>query len=89
MVKGTARRVIVIKSPDPRLFEEAIFIVKEDAAGSGVTGGEILRQAQEAADAYIREHRPGRRRMTSLPPAFFALAGAAVTAVLWIVSAIL
>ena len=31
MVKGVSRRVIVVKSPDPRLFEEAIFIVKKDA----------------------------------------------------------
>ena len=31
MVKGISRRVIVVKSPDPRLFEEAIFIVKKDA----------------------------------------------------------
>ena len=31
MVKGITRQVIFVKSPDPRLFEEAIFIVKEEA----------------------------------------------------------
>ena len=31
MVKGITRQVILVKSPDPRLFEEAIFIVKEEA----------------------------------------------------------
>ena len=35
MVKGISRRVIVVKSPDPRLFEEAIFIVKEEAFQRG------------------------------------------------------
>ena len=31
MVKGITRQVILVKSPDPKLFEEAIFIVKEEA----------------------------------------------------------
>ena len=31
MVKGISRRVIVVRSPDPRFFEQAIFLMKEDA----------------------------------------------------------
>ena len=31
MVKGTSRRVIVVDSPDTELFEQAIFIVRNDA----------------------------------------------------------
>lgn len=31
MVKGITRQVILVKSPDPKLFDEAIFIVKEEA----------------------------------------------------------
>ena len=31
MVKGISRQVIVVHSPDPKLFEQAIFILKEDA----------------------------------------------------------
>ena len=30
LVKGISRRVIVVDSPDPKLFEQAIFIVKND-----------------------------------------------------------
>ena len=30
MIKGVSRRVVVVKSPDPRIFEQAIFIVRED-----------------------------------------------------------
>ena len=35
MVKGITRQVILVKSPDPKLFEEAIFIVKEEALARG------------------------------------------------------
>ena len=43
MVKGMARRVVVVKSPDKRVFEEAIFILKDDALrDSGVTAEDIL-----------------------------------------------
>ena len=31
MVKGISRQVIVVRSPDPKLFEQAIFILREDA----------------------------------------------------------
>ena len=51
MVKGVARRVIVVKSPDPKLFEQAIFIVKEDAlVGDGVSADQVLAEAQQVAD---------------------------------------
>ena len=41
MVKGMARRVVVVKSPDKRVFEEAIFILRDDALrDSGVTAEE-------------------------------------------------
>lgn len=46
MVKGTSRRVIVVDSPDPKLFEQAIFIVKNDAfAQEGVTSQQVLGEA--------------------------------------------
>ena len=37
MVKGISRRVVVVDSPDQRFFEQAIFIVRNDAAGEDVT----------------------------------------------------
>ena len=46
MVKGTSRRVIVVDSPDPKLFEQAIFIVKNDAfSQEGVTSQQVLGEA--------------------------------------------
>ena len=53
VVKGTSKRVVVVKSPDPKIFEEAIFIVKEDFLGRGGRPS-ALKEAQKVADAYIR-----------------------------------
>lgn len=46
MVKGTSRRVIVVDSPDPKLFEQAIFIVRNDAlTREGITSQQLLGEA--------------------------------------------
>ena len=48
MVKGITRQVILVKSPDPKLFEEAIFIVKEEAlAREGVSADQVIRDCHE------------------------------------------
>ncbi len=53
MVKGTSRRVIVVDSPDPKLFEQAIFIVKNDAfTKEGVTPQQVLGEACRIARGY-------------------------------------
>ena len=54
MVKGVAKRVIVVKSPDRRVFEEAIFIVREDyMKTAGVSRTQLLSEARQAADSYV------------------------------------
>jgi hypothetical protein len=85
MVKGVTRRVVVIKSPDPKLFDEAIFIVREDAlCDPGVTGDEILRQARETADSYVKTHFSARRFTRLSPPVLLAaLSGACFASALW------
>ena len=46
VVKGVSRRIVVVPSPDPEIFEKAIFIVREDFVGEkGLTDKDILRQA--------------------------------------------
>ena len=86
VVKGVSKRVIVVKAPDPRIFEEAIFVVREDYAGeAGVSGKEALREAQRAAESYLSGgvqlplHRTGSLRAT-----VYAAAGAAATGLAWI-----
>lgn len=84
MVRGVSRRVIVVRNPDERYFEEAIFILRNDImAREGVSEKEVLRQARRAARDYLRsgehraEHRNGFRGLLC------ALAGAAATAGAW------
>lgn len=80
VVKGTSKRVVVVKSPDPKFFEQAIFILKEDLRGKGTEkGGEVLREAQRVADDYVRDYVSAPRKLFSkMPPMFFSALGAAV-----------
>ena len=45
MVKGVSRRIVVVRAPEQRLFEEAIFILRDDAMQKGVTEDDIVAQA--------------------------------------------
>ena len=54
MVKGLSKKVIIVKSPDPKIFEQAIFIVRDDYLSSqGITQKELLKQARRAANGYV------------------------------------
>ena len=86
MVKGITRQVILVKSPDPRLFEEAIFIVKEEALNrEGVTAEQIMREARQAADGYLRQGKAWNRRLRRLPGPLWGAAGAAIASAGWAV----
>ena len=53
MVKGTSRRVIVVESPDPHYFEQAIFIVRNDVyERQGTTAQQVLGEACRIARSY-------------------------------------
>lgn len=86
MVKGISRRVVVVKSPDPEIFDEAIFIVRDDYLNRKGTSPEaVLHEAQQAAEQYLRGNLPGRRRFFSrIPPSACAAAGAAATGIAWL-----
>ena len=44
MVKGVSRQVIVVRQPDTKLFEQAIFLLRDGADG-GISDEALLRQA--------------------------------------------
>lgn len=83
MVKGTSRQVIVVHSPEPKLFEQAIFILKDGAVGEGITDEVLMKEAKQAIRGFDR---PKKLRQWSLYGAFWAAAGAAVTGLAWLVS---
>ena len=74
MVKGLSRQVIVVKNPDPDYFEQAIFILKENAGG--ITDEMLLKEAKRIINS------PKRRKMPSGP--VWACGGALVTAIIWL-----
>lgn len=83
MVKGVSRRVIIVKAPDPRLFEQAIFIVKEDAAAEGVTAEQVVAEAQRVADGYVRRNSSPSKGLPRIPGGAFLAAGAGLASAIW------
>ena len=86
MVKGMQKRIIVVKSPDPRIFDEAIFIIREDyLAASGADKAAVLKEAQRVAGEYMKANVPRHRRLLGrIPPAAAAAAGAVATGIAWL-----
>lgn len=84
VVKGITRQVILVKSPDPKLFEEAIFIVREEAlAREGVSAEQVIKQARQAADGYLKEGRAWNRRLRQVPGMVWGAAGAVAASAGW------
>lgn len=90
MVKGISRRVVVVDSPDPRFFEQAIFIVRNDAASQGVSSRELVEEARRVARSYAAGSRtPAGRFWRSFSPMLYALLGAACIGLVWAVAALI
>lgn len=83
MVKGVSRQVILVQSPGEELFDQAIFILKDDAVGQGITDEMLLKQAQRAIQG-----RPAKKKPWLYGPVW-ACGGAAVTGIAWLLSALL
>lgn len=80
MVKGISKQVIVLRPADQKLFEQAIFILKDDA--NGITDDALLKEAK----SLIRD---GKHRARKLSKPLWALGGAAATAAVWVLTLLL
>jgi len=83
MVKGVSRQVIVVHNPDKELFDQAIFILKDNAAAKGISNEDLMKQARLAIrnsekPRYLRYYGP-----------VWACGGAAAMALMWLVTSIL
>ena len=86
MVKGLSRKVIIVKSPDPKIFEQAIFIVRDEYLSCpGIGQKELLRQAKQAANGFV-DKTYGWHRFYSLHPLLFALMGAGAIGAVWLLA---
>lgn len=89
MVKGISRRVVVVDSPDQRFFEQAIFIVRNDAAGEGVTARELVEEARRVARNYAGgSHGRWNRMWRDFSPAAYTMLGAASVGLAWLTVAL-
>ena len=78
MVKGISKQVIVVHAPEPKLFEEAIFILREDAVGSeGITDDLLLKEAKKLIGT-------GSKKRQRFSGWLWMLAGVALTALVWL-----
>ena len=84
MIKGISRQVIVVHSPDRKLFEQAIFILNNDAVEQGVTDEMLLKEAKMA----IRQPRRTGKLANLMGP-LWACGGAAAMGLVWLLSALL
>ena len=82
MVKGISRQVIVVHSPDPKLFEQAIFILKDEAVEKGIGEEELLKEAQQMVRL------PRKKKPVNSGPVW-ACGGAAVTGLVWLLTVLL
>ncbi len=83
MVKGVSRQVLVVHSPDPKLFEQAIFILKDGQPE--VTDEALLKEANRLISGGAGS---GKRKIWLYGPVW-ACSGALLTGIAWLVSALL
>ena len=83
MVKGISRQVIVVQSPEPKMFEQAIFILRDEVIGDGITDDALLKEAQAAIHGYDKQ---SRKRHFYLYGAVWASGGALLTGLAWLLT---
>lgn len=83
MVKGTSRQVILVQGAEEKLFEQAIFILKDSAVREGITEELLLKEAKAA----IRGGEFVRKRPW-LHGSVWAFGGAMATGLVWLLTAV-
>lgn len=81
MVKGTTRQVIVVKGTEAALFEQAIFLVRDEViAKGGVTEDALLKEARQLCGS------PSFSRWRNL---LWSAGGAGLVGAAWVLAAVL
>jgi len=83
MVKGVTRQVIVLRPREEKLFDQAIFLLREDA--QPVTDEALLKQARRAANQYLSRQHRSQSRLRHLITAGYLALGAAAASFVWTV----
>lgn len=64
MIRGAQKRMIVLRTRDSRVFEEAYFVMRREAEGDGASEQDMIREANR-----ILERSLPRDQFTSAPSA--------------------
>lgn len=83
MVKGVNRRVIIVPAPDPRYFDEAIFVLRSDMPHT-----HLEHNSPVVSEACRIARRCAQRHTSSCPKAFWILLGAAPVALAWLLTSL-
>ena len=82
MVKGVSKQVIVVHSPEEKLFEQAIFILNESVVGqAGVTDDALLKEARKLLGS-----KASKKRKVGLCGPVWACGGALLMGIAWLLS---
>lgn len=76
MVKGISKQVILVNGSGTELFEQAIFVLKDNA--EGITDAMLLKEAKRMINTPKNHKR--------FPQAVWAGCGAAVTGIIWLIT---
>ena len=80
VIKGTSRRVVVVHPEQETLFEQIIYVVRDDALMQpGVSEAEVLHQAAAAVQPNLQNARRPKKRRSRLTAALLWLSGVALT----------
>ena len=76
MVKGISKQVILVHGPDTEIFEQAIFILKDNA--HNITDDVLLKEAKRIINS------PRKNKHYAAP--IWACCGAAITGIFWLLT---
>jgi hypothetical protein len=83
MVKGLSRRVVMVRYPEAGVFEQALFVVRDDAAVSrGITSDDVIAEACRIA----QRHSNSAKQRKRWPPLAYTMMGACGVGAAWVVS---
>ena len=84
MVKGTTRQVVVVNGPDPKLFDQAIFLVRDDVLmDGGISEDDLLKEARNVCRFDPSSGLSIRHKL------FWSFLGAAAMGCLWLLFSLL
>ncbi len=85
MIKGVSKQVIVVNSQDRTLFDQAIFILSDDAVGDhAVTDDVLMKEAKRLIS--MGQNRKPKSKYRNL---IYTLSGAVLTGIIWLLTVII